>query len=546
MSSSEPTSQRPSPKRRFGYASCATRDFTGWGLTSAQLSDLELLLAGAFAPLNGFMTAADVESCRRQMRLADGTLWPVPIVLAIPEAIASTVSPTERLVLRDAEGVAVGLVDIDDVWPMDTPEGRQWFLGGPVEALQPIAHHDFVELRLGPEAVRREIARRGWRSVAAYQPHGVVHRPTFESTRCVLDQFTGGVLLQPIIDPGSPGDLNRFAEIRCHRALAARHEAIVSLLPLARREDPGRDWLLRATVARNYGCSCVLVDPDDSWPGRQELASRADSTGAWRLLVDYARALALDVIVLPRMFYRPERKLFVPEDQARPTDLPPLSSSEVNGLLARGAELPDWFAFPEVAAELGRQHPPRSRKGFTVFFTGLSGSGKSTIANILRVKLQERDGRRVTVLDGDLVRRHLSSELGFSREHRDLNIRRIGFVAAEITGNGGVAICAPIAPYDTVRREVRRTIEATGGFVLVFVDTPLEVCEERDRKGLYTKARAGLIGSFTGVSDPFEPPSDAEVVVRTTDMSAEAAADAILRHLEREGYLPTSDPARTA
>ena len=207
-----------------------------------------------------------------------------------------------------------------------------------------------------------------------------------------------------------------------------------------------------------------------------------------------------------------------------------------------GRDIPSWFTYPEVAAELRTSYPPRSHQGFTVLFTGLSGAGKSTIASILLTKLLEEGGRPVTLLDGDLVRKNLSSELGFSKEHRDINIRRIGWVASEITRNGGIAICAPIAPYEAIRQEVRSLVEPLGGFILVHLSTPLDVCESRDRKGLYAKARSGLLKEFTGVSDPYEVPERAEVRIDTSRLSAEAAADLVLLHLRAEGYLSRPGP----
>jgi len=282
--------------------------------------------------------------------------------------------------------------------------------------------------------------------------------------------------------------------------------------------------------------------------GRDHAGPGSDSSGrpfygpydAQELLRRHEDELGVEMVPFQNMVYVQELDRYFPEDQvpARATVLN-LSGTELRRRLQRGADIPRWFSFPEVARELQRTHPPRTRQGFTVFFTGLSGSGKSTTANVLLVKLLERGGRPITLLDGDLVRKHLSSELGFSKEHRDINIRRIGFVASEITKNGGVAICAPIAPYASVRREVRAIIEPSGGFVLVYAATPLEVCEQRDRKGLYAKARAGLIPRFTGISDPYEPPEDAEVVLHTEKMSPEQAADLVIQHLEVEGFLAT-------
>jgi sulfate adenylyltransferase len=304
-----------------------------------------------------------------------------------------------------------------------------------------------------------------------------------------------------------------------------------------------------ALIRKNHGCTHFIVGRDHAGPG-------SDSSGkpfygpyaAQELLGRLQPEIQIAMVPFHMMVYVEELARYVPEAEV-PQGMRPLniSGTELRRRLASGSDIPQWFTFPEVERELRRTHPPRSRQGFTVFFTGLSGSGKSTIANALMVKLLEVGGRGVTLLDGDLVRKHLSSELGFSKEHRDLNIRRIGFVAAEITKNGGVAICAPIAPYDSVRKEVRAEIQQGGGFILVHVDAPVSVCELRDRKGLYAKARAGLLRHFTGVSDPYEAPTDAELILRTAELTPEQAADKVFAYLETEGYITrAADAARAA
>jgi sulfate adenylyltransferase len=300
-----------------------------------------------------------------------------------------------------------------------------------------------------------------------------------------------------------------------------------------------REAVWHAIIRKNHGVSHFIVGRDHAGPGR-------DSSGkpfygpyeAQELLASHTAELEVKMVPFQQMVYVPDRDEYQPVNEVpEGTQTLDISGTELRRRLAEGRDLPTWFTFPEVAAELRRSYPPRSAQGFTVFFTGLSGSGKSTIANVLMTKLLEQGGRPVTLLDGDLVRRHLSSELGFSKEHRDINIRRIGWVASEITKNGGIAICAPIAPYSAVRAEVRAMVEAAGGFILVHVATPLEVCEARDRKGLYAKARAGIVKEFTGISDPYEDPVDAEVRIDTGELSAEEAANAILLHLQHEGYL---------
>jgi sulfate adenylyltransferase len=265
---------------------------------------------------------------------------------------------------------------------------------------------------------------------------------------------------------------------------------------------------------------------------------------AHELLRKHQDELGVKVRPFRNMVYLEDRDRYVPEDEVPPAaHVKKLSETELRLHLAEGREIPQWFTSSVVAQELQRTYPPRQKQGFTIFLTGLSGAGKSTIANVLLVKLLERGDRRVTLLDGDLVRKHLSSELGFSKEHRDLNIRRIGFVASEVTKNGGIAICAPIAPYDSTRKEVRDMVEKGGGFVLVHVATPIEICERRDRKGLYAKARAGKIQQFTGISDPYQVPNDAEVAIDTAKLTPEEAAEKILAFLEREGYVRPQEVA---
>jgi sulfate adenylyltransferase len=346
-----------------------------------------------------------------------------------------------------------------------------------------------------------------------------------------------------------PGDVDHYTRVHCYQAILPHYPqqtVKVSLLPLAMRMAGPREAVWHAIIRKNYGCTHLIVGRDHAGPGN-------DSSGkpfygpydAQDLLHSYEQELEAHMVPFRMMVYVEDLDTYVPEDEV-PAGVRSLniSGTDLRRRLAEGREIPEWFTFTEVAKELRRSQPPRHHQGFTVFFTGLSGSGKSTIANVLLVKFLEMGGRPVTLLDGDLVRKHLSSELGFSKEHRDINIRRIGFVASEITKNGGIAICAPIAPYDSIRKEVRAAVEGGGGFVLVHVETPLEVCEQRDRKGLYAKAREGIIQEFTGISDPYEAPEDAEVVIDTTDMTPEEAAQEIILHLEREGYIGVNgDPA---
>jgi sulfate adenylyltransferase len=343
-----------------------------------------------------------------------------------------------------------------------------------------------------------------------------------------------------------PGDVDHYTRVRCYQSVVQAYPkglAKLSLLPLAMRMGGPREAVWHAIIRRNYGCTHLIVGRDHAGPGR-------DSTGkpfygpydAQALFEANQDAIGMRMVPSREMVYLPAEQKYVPEDAVpEGAAVARLSGTELRQLLTKGESIPDWFSFPNVVRELRRTHPPRSRQGFTVFFTGLSGAGKSTIANILLVRLLADGGRPVTLLDGDLVRQHLTSELGFSKAHRDLNVQRIGFVASEITRHGGVAICAAIAPYDAARRKVRTMIEPAGGYLLVHVATPLEVCEDRDHKGLYAKARAGVLQQFTGISDPYEVPTDADIVLDGTKTSPDASAEQILSMLFARGYFDTAD-----
>jgi sulfate adenylyltransferase len=544
-----------------------SRDWPSLDLTPRQLCDLELLANGGFSPLTGFLGRADYERVVEEMRLADGTLWPIPITLDVTEAVASTLPPGASLALRDDEGVMLGVLHVEDCWEPDRDHEAErvfgslngehpgvanlleqtnpYFVGGRVEMVQPPHHYDFSTLRMTPAELRARFAKRGWRRVVAFQTRNPMHRAHLELTLRAAREVEANLLIHPVVGMTKPGDVDHYTRVRAYQAIMPRYPsntAELALLPLAMRMAGPREAVWHAIIRRNHGCTHLIVGRDHAGPG-------SDSSGtpfygpydAQKLLAANQDELGVTMVDFKMMVYLPDTDEYAPVDEVPPeTKTLSISGTELRDRLQNGREIPEWFTFPQVADELRRTHPPRSRQGFTVFFTGLSGSGKSTVANVLRVKLLELGGRPVTLLDGDLVRKNLSSELGFSKEHRDLNILRIGYVASEITKNGGIAICAPIAPYDAVRSEVRKTIEPLGGFTLVHVATPLEVCEQRDRKGLYAKARAGIIKEFTGISDPYEEPTDAELVIDTTDLSPDEAAQRIILHLESEGFIDAS------
>jgi sulfate adenylyltransferase len=541
-----------------------SREIPSWDLTPRQLCDLEILMTGGFSPLTGFMNRKDADSVASGMRLADGTLWPMPITLDVTEQLATRLEKGGMLALRDPEGVMLAVLHVEDQWPHDRkgeaeavygttdekhPGVAHLFnrtnniaVGGRVEGLALPSHYDFPALRRTPAELRHEFEILGWRKIVAFQTRNPMHRAHFELTHQAAKSVEANLLIHPAVGMTKPGDLDHYTRVRCYQELLQyypRQTALLSLLPIAMRMAGPREAMWHAIIRKNHGCTHFIIGRDHAGPG-------SDSKGkpfygpydAQELVRKHQDELGIQMVPFQMMVYLEDEDRYVPEDGipggARVLNI---SGTDLRRRLAEGREIPTWFTFPEVASELRKTHPPRHEQGVTVFFTGLSGAGKSTIAQALMVKLLEMGGRPVTLLDGDLVRKNLSSELGFSKEHRDINIRRIGYVASEITKNGGIAICAPIAPYERVRQDVREMIEPLGGFILVHIATPIDVCESRDRKGLYAKARAGLIESFTGISDPYETPVKAEVVIDTSEVSPEEAAQQVLLHLEKEGYV---------
>ena len=544
------------------------KDFPSWDLTPRQICDLELLLSGAFSPLCGFMTKAEYESVCHHMRLTTGLLWPIPIVLDVSETFAKSLKrEISKIALRDGEGVMLAVLHVEDVWYPDRKteaeavfrtnstlhpgvdyllnKTNRWYVGGKIEGLQATSNYDFKSLRLTPAELRKEFVRRGWRRVVAFQTRNPMHRAHVELTFRAAKQVEASLLIHPAIGMTRPGDVDYFARVRCYQLILAKYPrgtAKLSLLPLAMRMAGPREAIWHALIRKYHSCSHLIVGRDHAGPGKDGNGkSFYGPYEAQELFRKHEAEIGVEMVAFNNMVYVEDKDTYLPENevpkQARVLNI---SGTELRRRLNEGRDLPGWFTYPDVAEELRRSFPPRHKQGLTVFFSGLSGAGKSTIANVLLIKFNEMGGRPVTLLDGDLVRKHLSSELGFSKEHRDLNIRRIGYVASEITKNRGIAICAPIAPYDATRKEVRSMIEPLGGFIMVHLSTPVEVCEERDRKGLYAKARAGILKDFTGVSDPYEEPTDAEVVINTADLSPDEAAQEIVLHLEREGFIGVS------
>ncbi len=539
-------------------------DLISWDLTPRQICDLELLMNGGFNPLKGFLSEADYNSVVETMRLEDGSLWPMPITLDVGEAFAEKLNIGQDIALRDQEGVILATMTVTDRWMPDKAKEAKLvfgaddlahpavnylhntagavYLGGPVVGIQQPIHYDFRARRDTPNELRAYFRKLGWRKVVAFQTRNPLHRAHQELTFRAAKEAQANLMIHPVVGMTKPGDIDHFTRVRCYEAVLDKYPAAtttMSLLNLAMRMAGPREAVWHGLIRKNHGCTHFIVGRDHAGPDKnsagEEFYGPYDAQDLFRT---YQEEMGIEMMDFKHMVYVQERAQYEPADEIEEgVTVLNISGTELRRRLSEGLEIPEWFSFPEVVAELRKTRPPRSKQGFTVFFTGFSGSGKSTIANALMVKLMEMGGRPVTLLDGDIVRKNLSSELGFSKEHRDLNIRRIGFVASEITKNGGIAICAPIAPYASTRRAVREEVEQFGAFAEVHVATSIEECERRDRKGLYKLAREGKIKEFTGISDPYDVPENPELRVETENVDVDHCAHQVLLKLESMGLI---------
>jgi len=541
-------------------------NLTSHDLTPRQICDLELLMNGGFNPLKGFQSEADYNSVVENMRTADGALWPIPITLDVKAAYADTIKIGQDIALRDQEGVILATMTVTDKWvPNKAREAEMVFgaddsahpavnylhnqagdvyLGGPVTGIQQPVHYDFRGRRDTPNELRAYFRKMGWRKVVAFQTRNPLHRAHQVLTFRAAKEAQANLLIHPVVGLTKPGDVDHFTRVRCYEAVLDQYPAsttAMSLLNLAMRMAGPREAVWHGLIRKNHGCTHFIVGRDHAGPGNNSKGE--DFYGpydAQDLFREHQEEMGIEMVDFKHMVWVAELAQYEAMDEIKDKDdvtILNISGTELRRRLAEGLEIPEWFSFPQVVAELRRTKPARSKQGFTVFLTGFSGSGKSTIAKALMVKLMEMGGRPVTLLDGDIVRKNLSSELGFSKEHRDLNIRRIGYVASEITKNGGIAICAPIAPYATTRRAVREDIEEFGAFIEVHVATSIEECERRDRKGLYKLAREGKIKEFTGISDPYDVPANPEMVMETENVEVDNCAHQIILKLESMGLI---------
>lgn len=533
-------------------------------LNQRQICDFELLSTGVFSPLEGFMTQVAYASVLDRMQLPDGSLWPLPVCLDIGGSLAHTLEAGQSVALRDPEGFPLGIMAVEDIWPVDVEKeadavygtrdpghpgveallrkAGRYYVGGSIQTLNLPIHSDFRQIRMTPAEVRAKFEKLGWKRIIGFQTRQPIHRPQFEMTIQAMRKARANLLLLPIAGIPNPGDFDHYTRMRCYQKVAAHYPPdshMLNLLPLSMRMSGLRDAVLHLIIGRNFGCTHFVIGHNHASPGRDKNGGCfRPSEASADLIREAGEVLGIEPVFFEEMVYLPFEDEFRLATAVNGTqEYISFSNEDIRARIRLGRKVPSWASFPEVIQELHQSYPPPSRQGFTVFLTGLSGAGKSTIAKVLYTRFMEMGTRPVSLLDGDIVRRNLSSELNFSKEHRDINVRRIGFVAAEITKNRGIAICAPIAPYEKTRNEIRREIEAFGGFFEIHVSTPLTICEKRDRKGMYAKAKAGLIKDFTGVDDPYQIPRSPELSIDTTELTPEEAVQEILLLLSEKRFV---------
>ena len=535
-------------------------------LSERQLCDLELILNGGFHPLKSYLSKNDYESVLDNMRLSSGELWPVPITLDISKQFIDDNNLKENvdIALRDKEGFIIAILTITDIWKADKNREskciygtndenhpgvyqllyntKEYYISGKIKYSQFPHHYDFQLLRHTPNELKNQFHKMGWKNIVAFQTRNPMHRAHKEiAFRAAIDN-NANLLIHPVVGPTKPGDVNHFTRVRCYQKILKyfpEGTTTLSLLPLAMRMAGPREALWHALIRKNYGCTHLIVGRDHAGPGNDKDGNPYYGPyDAQELLVKHENEIGIKMVPFKMMVYVQDKDEYM-EISTVPKNVKTLniSGTELREKLTTGHDIPSWFSYPEVVKELRKSYPPIDKQGFTIFFTGLSGSGKSTIANGVLTKLLELGGRQVTLLDGDIVRTHLSSELGFSKEHRDINVKRIGFVASEITKNGGIAVCAPIAPFKNPRIENRKLIEQYGKYIQIYISTSLDECAKRDTKGLYAKALSGELKGFTGVNDPYEIPENPELTVDTENMTPEESVQKVMIFLEKEGLI---------
>ena len=533
-------------------------------LTDRQLCDLEMIMSKAFYPLDGFIGEDDYYSVLDNMRLVNGSLWPIPIILDISKQFSKQVSINHKIILKDKEGFSLAEMKISDIWEPNKKieaekvygtldeshpgvdyllnQADSIYIGGSIKCIEPIHHYDYQDLRHSPEVLKDKFNKLGWDKVIAFQTRNPLHKAHVEMTLRSINDFNAKLLIHPVVGMTKPGDVDYYTRVRCYNHILKKYpnnSALLSLIPLAMRMAGPKEALWHAIIRKNYGCTHIIIGRDHAGPGNDNNGNPFYGPyDAQNIIERYEDEIKIKMIPFKFLVYLPETKTYCPVDEVpKGINYETVSGSELRKYLSEGKEIPEWFTYSQVANELRKSTPSKKNRGFTIFFTGLSGSGKSTLANGLLIKLLENGTRPVSLLDGDIVRTHLSSELGFSKEHRSINVRRIGYVASEITKNRGIAICAPIAPYRKDRKFNRGLISSIGGYIEIHVSTSIEKCEERDVKGLYKLAREGSLKEFTGVSDPYEKPNNPEMVIDSSDTAPEELVDNIYKKIQELGYI---------
>ena len=552
-----------------GFYAEIESDLPSLTLNERQVCDLELLLNGGFAPLKTFLSQKEYQSVLDDLRLPDGKVWPMPITLDISEEFKKEAEAEKRILLRGPTGTILACMKVSGIWKPNKLEeawkvygtlNREhpgveyllnqtapYYITGELSQTSIPVHYDFAELRQTPEQLKAFFKENGWDKVVGFQTRNPMHRAHFELTLRAAQKIDGHLLLHPAVGVTKPGDVDYFTRVKCYQKLLPYYPenlTVLSLLPIAMRMAGPREALWHAIIRKNYGCTHFIVGRDHAGPGK-------DSQGhdfyppyaAQELVAKYAEEIGIELLPFKEMVYVLEEGCYHPVDEVDPSKtMLSLSGTELRNLLREGGEIPGWFSYPELIKELRKTYPPRSQQGFTLFFTGFSGAGKSTILNLVASKLMERQSRNVTILDGDLVRNHLSKELGFSKEHRSLNVRRVGFVASELMRHRGIVLCGLIAPYEDDRYYNRKLIGTHGNYIEIYVKTPISECEHRDPKGLYAKFRRGTLKGLTGLDDPYEEPRHPEITIDTLLLSAEESGNLIIQYLISEGLLEDVAP----